>query len=234
MSKTILVIEDEQMTRTNIMNFLESEGFHPVGAENGQVGIQLAQTHLPDLIICDIIMPELDGYDVLTTLQQNAKTASIPFIFLTMTANEAGYRQSLEMGADDYLSKPIKSERLRQAIATQLQKQTNTLLPPVPTPPFPPTQSLSTDTDCQSLLTAKEQLLTHLLHHLSRRLTKSGHTIEQLKSAISDTERQLKLNDLQETFAQLLAVVNEVSILQTRLTPQNTKTLLEKYKFLDD
>lgn len=121
--KKILVIEDERATRINIASFLESEGFKAMTAENGRVGIQMAQEHLPDLIICDILMPELDGYDVLITLQQDAKTASIPFIFLTMAATEAGFRQSLDMGADDYLSKPITSDRLRRAIAVQLQKQ---------------------------------------------------------------------------------------------------------------
>ncbi|MCU0527819.1 MAG: response regulator [Elainella sp. Prado103] len=132
MAKKILVIEDERATRNSIVTFLESEGFQTLIAENGRQGIDLAQRYLPDLIICDILMPELDGYDVLTKLQQEMQTASIPFIFLTVTATEAGLRQSIDMGADDYLSKPVTSERLRQAIALQLAKQEALPGPPLP------------------------------------------------------------------------------------------------------
>jgi two-component system, OmpR family, alkaline phosphatase synthesis response regulator PhoP len=125
-TQTILVIEDERVTRTSLLSFLRDEGFRAIGAENGLVGVQLAHEHLPDLIICDIMMPELDGYDVLTTLQQNSATAKIPFIFLTMSATAEGAQQSLAMGADDYLAKPVSSDQLRRAIAAQLDQQGGT------------------------------------------------------------------------------------------------------------
>ncbi|NJM97053.1 MAG: response regulator [Phormidesmis sp. RL_2_1] len=123
MPETILVIEDERMTRTNLLGFLRSEGYESLGAANGKEGIQLAQRHLPDLIICDILMPELDGYDVLMTLQKNPQTASIPFIFLTVAADEDGFRHGLSLGADDYLSKPVTSKQLGAAITAQLKKK---------------------------------------------------------------------------------------------------------------
>jgi signal transduction histidine kinase len=120
----ILVIEDEALLREEILDLLEIEGFEAVGAEGGQVGVQLAQTQLPDLIICDIMMPELDGYGVLTTLRQNSDTALIPFIFLSAKGTAEDYRQGLRLGADDYLAKPFEQAELLEAIATRLVKQT--------------------------------------------------------------------------------------------------------------
>ena len=123
MKRKILVIEDEKTTLNSIVEFLLSEGFDAIGSENGRKGIELAQKHLPDLIICDILMPELDGYDVLTYLQQDAETAAIPFIFLTATTDSSSFRLGMEMGADDYLRKPVTSAELRAAIASRLRKQ---------------------------------------------------------------------------------------------------------------
>ncbi|MCA1992631.1 MAG: response regulator [Coleofasciculus sp. S288] len=119
----ILVIEDEAQTRNSFLKCLNAEGFKAIGAENGFIGIQRAQEQLSDLVICDIIMPELDGYTVLTTLRQNPVTAIIPFIFLTAKPSKAEFRQAMELGADDYLTKPSTAEELLRAIAAQLEKQ---------------------------------------------------------------------------------------------------------------
>jgi YesN/AraC family two-component response regulator len=121
--KKILVIEDEARTRNLFLNCLKAEGFYTIAAENGFVGIQRAQEQLPDLVICDIAMPELDGYSVLTTLRQNPATAIIPFIFLTGKNTKAELRQGMELGADDYLTKPCTVEELLGAIAARLEKQ---------------------------------------------------------------------------------------------------------------
>ena len=104
--KKILVIEDEARTRNLFVKCLEAEGFYTIGAENGLVGIQQAQEKLPDLVICDIVMPQLDGYGVLTALRQNPVTAIIPFIFLTAKVFQADIRKGMELGADDYITKP--------------------------------------------------------------------------------------------------------------------------------
>ena len=119
----ILVIEDSAQIRDLFIASLETEGFYTISAENGFVGVQRAQEQLPDLVICDIIMPELDGYTVLTTLRQNPVTAIIPFIFLTAKHSLAEFRQAMELGADDYLTKPSTAEQLLGAIAAQLEKQ---------------------------------------------------------------------------------------------------------------
>jgi CheY-like chemotaxis protein len=116
----ILVIEDEEPIREVIVEFLEVEGFETLGAENGTDGIELAQNLQPDLIICDILMVGVDGYAVLAALQQEPKTAAIPFIFLTAKVGEAAMQQGLALGADDYLEKPIRIADLLKAITTQM------------------------------------------------------------------------------------------------------------------
>ncbi|MFN6560897.1 MAG: response regulator [Nostoc sp. ChiSLP01] len=121
--KNILVIEDETQTRNLFVNSLKSRGFSTIGAENGMVGIQRAEEYSPDLVLCDTQMPELDGYGVLNRLRQNPMTAVIPFIFLTVKLTKAELRKGMNLGADDYLTKPCTVEELVGAIAARLEKQ---------------------------------------------------------------------------------------------------------------
>src|SRR4028118_231351 len=97
----ILVIEDEESVRANIVRLLELEDFDALGAANGVIGVQVAKEQVPDLIICDVMMPELDGYGVLNTLRQDDVTATIPFVFLTAKAAKEDLRQGMELGASD-------------------------------------------------------------------------------------------------------------------------------------
>jgi diguanylate cyclase (GGDEF)-like protein len=127
--KTILVIEDEQPIRTNILKLLQFNGFQAVGAENGAVGVQMAIAHTPDLIICDIMMPEMDGYQVLDALHQKMGDRSIPFIFLSAKAERSEIRHGMNLGADDYLTKPFTSTELLEAIAARLDRQATLLQP---------------------------------------------------------------------------------------------------------
>lgn len=122
--KTILVIEDETPTRNLFLNCLKSEGYYTIGAENGIVGIQRAGEYSPDLVLCNTLMPELDGYAVLSILRQNLVTAIIPFIFITAKLTKAELRKGMNLGADDYLTKPCTVEELLGAIAARLEKQT--------------------------------------------------------------------------------------------------------------
>lgn len=122
--KKILVIEDQAPTRTFLLRGLAARGFETLSAENGRIGIQQAREELPDLIICDIIMPELDGYSVLMALRQDPATAIIPFIFVTAKEDRTEFRKGMELGADDYLTKPCTLEELQRAVITQLEKQT--------------------------------------------------------------------------------------------------------------
>ncbi|BAZ29897.1 response regulator receiver, CheY-like protein [Cylindrospermum sp. NIES-4074] len=121
--KKILVIEDDQLIRDNILKLLELENFDVVGVEDGYEGILLAKEQIPDLILCDVMMPNINGYEVLTQLRCNPATETIPFIFITALADKANLRQGMELGADDYLFKPFMSDELLKAITTRLAKQ---------------------------------------------------------------------------------------------------------------
>ncbi|MEG4965886.1 EAL domain-containing response regulator [Microcoleus sp. B6-A1] len=121
--KKILVIEDEQVIRENILKLLKAEGFDVTGAENGSQGLYAAVSNVPDVIICDVMMPELDGYGVLVALRSNPVTATVPFVFLTGKADRSEMRQGMELGADDYLTKPFTKAELVGAISSRLKKQ---------------------------------------------------------------------------------------------------------------
>ncbi|MEM7066089.1 MAG: response regulator [Cyanobacteria bacterium P01_B01_bin.77] len=123
MVKTILVIEDEAQTREIFLRCLKFEKFKGIGAENGSTGVRLATKHQPDLVVCDIMMPDMNGYDVLTSLRENDVTASIPFIFLTAKVTMSDLRQGMTLGADDYLTKPCTVENFLDAIASRLKRQ---------------------------------------------------------------------------------------------------------------
>ncbi|HEY9797206.1 MAG TPA: response regulator [Leptolyngbyaceae cyanobacterium] len=118
----ILVIEDEETVRENILELLDAEGFEALSAENGRIGLDLAQQQLPDLILCDVRMPELDGYGVLTALRSEAETATIPFMFLTAKAAKTDLIYGLELGANAYITKPFTLTELLDAIADQIGK----------------------------------------------------------------------------------------------------------------
>lgn len=121
--KKILLIEDNTDVRENTAEILSLAGYTVTTAPNGKVGVEKAQTENPDLIICDIMMPELDGYGVLHILNKNPETASIPFIFLTAKAEKTDMRKGMTLGADDYLTKPFDDTDLLNAIETRLRKR---------------------------------------------------------------------------------------------------------------
>jgi len=123
MSKKVLIIEDNNDIRENVVEILGLANYEVFEANNGKTGVDLAVKHLPDIILCDIMMPELDGYGVLYLLNKNPETATIPFIFLTAKAERLDLRKGMEMGADDYLTKPFDDMDLLNAIETRLKKK---------------------------------------------------------------------------------------------------------------
>jgi CRP-like cAMP-binding protein len=123
MNKQILIIEDNTDIRENIVEILELADFNVLQANNGKAGLDLANKHKPDIILCDIMMPDLDGYGVLYMLNKNPETATIPFIFLTAKAERIDLRKGMEMGADDYLTKPFDDIELLNAIEIRLKKK---------------------------------------------------------------------------------------------------------------
>jgi DNA-binding NarL/FixJ family response regulator len=120
--KKILVIEDEPEMRRNIATLLRFHEYEPIEAENGRKGVELARREKPDLILCDVMMPELDGYGVIKALQQDAGLALIPFIFLTAKGDKDHLRSGMNLGADDYLTKPVANSDLVQAVEARLRR----------------------------------------------------------------------------------------------------------------
>ena len=124
MKKKILLIEDNPDVRENTAEILGLAGYDVQTAVNGKAGVEMAQKDKPDLIICDIMMPELDGYGVLHILSKNSETAGIPFIFLTAKTEKTDIRKGMNLGADDYLTKPFDDTDLLNAIEARLRKST--------------------------------------------------------------------------------------------------------------
>ena len=120
--KRILIIEDNTDVRENLAEILTLSGYSVETASNGKVGVEMALLNAPDLILCDIMMPELDGYGVLHIVSRNAKTADVPFVFLTAKAEKEDFRRGMSLGADDYITKPFDDTALLQTIEARLQK----------------------------------------------------------------------------------------------------------------
>ncbi|MCM4160849.1 response regulator [Antarcticibacterium flavum] len=120
--KKILIIEDDEILRENTRELLELSNFNVITAINGKIGVQKALDHQPDLILCDILMPVWDGYKVLEILRAREETKLIPFLFLTAKTDMADIRFGMNLGADDYITKPFKENELVQAIQSRLEK----------------------------------------------------------------------------------------------------------------
>jgi two-component system sensor histidine kinase/response regulator len=123
MTKKILIIEDELNVREDIQELLELEGYVVHGAPNGFEGVKIAKIEIPDLVVCDIMMPGMDGFQVLAELQKDKTTALIPFMFLTARATLDDLRHGMDLGADDYLTKPFTLTELLTAVQTRLRKE---------------------------------------------------------------------------------------------------------------
>lgn len=120
--KTILVIEDEAEILDNISDLLEGEGYRVVCATTGREGLEEARRREPDLVVCDVMMPEMDGHDVLQEMRSNPTLATIPFIFLTARTTPQDVRTGMNLGADDYLTKPFRATELLDAVASRLSR----------------------------------------------------------------------------------------------------------------
>lgn len=127
--KTILIIEDEPEMRRNLATILRLENYRPLTAENGRVGVSMALKEIPDLILCDVMMPELDGYGVLRELREKAATKATPFIFLTARGEKPDVRAGMNLGADDYLTKPVPKNDLLAAVSSRLKRAGETVVP---------------------------------------------------------------------------------------------------------
>jgi len=120
--KKILIIEDQKMLRDEVCDWFIFEGFETYSAANGHEGLLQAKLHLPDLILCDIMMPEMDGYAVLSNLRQTPETSPIPFLFMTAMADHQQVVYGMRAGADDYITKPFTRLDLLNAVNARLKR----------------------------------------------------------------------------------------------------------------
>ncbi|MBV6641774.1 MAG: response regulator [Cyclobacteriaceae bacterium] len=120
--KKILIIEDQEDVRENIAELLDLSNYEPITANNGKEGVKKALEVKPNLILCDIMMPEMDGYEVIYLIGKNPEIASIPFIFLTAKSEMSDFRKGMNLGADDYITKPFEEMELLNAIERRLEK----------------------------------------------------------------------------------------------------------------
>jgi two-component system sensor histidine kinase/response regulator len=173
----ILVIEDEAAILNNIVEVLELEGFEVLAAQDGAGGVELALQHTPDLIICDITMPSMDGYEVLVKLRSNPATVTTPFIFLTARADRPFMRHGMELGADDYVTKPFTLSELRAAVDARLDRHKTIV-----------------DASSQDLHQAKRTLIQLVSHELRTPLV----SINAVTDIISRQVTQLSTGQLRE------------------------------------
>ena len=120
--KKILVIEDQPQMRRNLVTVLEMEGYQPIAAEHGRSGLEAARREKPDLVLCDVMMPEMDGHAVLAALRTDPAFVTTPFIFLSAKGDKVDVRSGMNLGADDYLIKPARREELLAAITARLER----------------------------------------------------------------------------------------------------------------
>ncbi|HEY9845970.1 MAG TPA: response regulator [Candidatus Caenarcaniphilales bacterium] len=220
----ILVIEDEEFVRLNLLELLEAEDFDVVGAPNGLIGALWALEHLPDLIICDVMMPELDGYSVLVSLREDPLTAAIPFIFLTAMADKADLRQGMQLGADDYLTKPFSREELLGTIATRLGKQT--VVMQQYTAEHQRAEALQQEVQAlQKSSETKDELLNKFQQELRTAVPKLNIAIRILKNLQPGAQRDRAIATLQEACTHEIALLNQIPQLQDFLTPEDSQLL---------
>lgn len=231
--KRILVIEDEPPVRANILELLEAENFDAVSAENGFIGVLWALENAPDLIICDVMMPEFNGYDVLKALRGDPASAAIPFIFLTAKADKADIRYGMELGADDYLTKPFTRAELLGAIATRFAK--HQVVMEQYTSEHQRAEALQQKLqELQQSADTKNDFLNQFHQELRLALPKLFLAIQMLKNLQSEAQQETEeasrlrhrcLEILQEACAREITLLNQMPTLQGLLTPENVKLL---------
>ncbi len=235
--KKILIIEDDPLIRENIQQILELSEFETFVAPDGQVGLDMAKRFLPDLVLCDMMMPELNGCEVLSALRQNPSTAMTPFIFLTAKADRMDVRQGMDLGADDYLAKPFDSEELLRAITTRLER--HDLFMQQYNQEYQQTRRLRQEVaeekrksqESQQLAAMKTDLLDKISQDLRNPLSNINMAVHMLRQAKTDLDRDRYLDILQTECAREIQLLNEIDELQQLLSPENTK-LLQRFKLL--
>lgn len=226
----ILVIEDELTVREIICEILIAEKFDVFSAEDGYSGVQLAQEKSPDLILCDIMMPVLNGYEVLSELRKQQITAVTPFIFITAKASNLDLRQGMALGADDYITKPFTKDDLLGAVLARLDRQVGMMKN------YTIDQNKCKELEkkvhnLQQFSENREEIFQNFSENLRNSVAKINMAIHMMRNAPAGVQRDRYLEILQAECDSEINLLNEVTELRNFLTPENF-SLLKQYKLL--
>jgi two-component system alkaline phosphatase synthesis response regulator PhoP len=223
----ILVIEDDTAIQENLIDILDAEGSRVISADNGLVGVLMAKAEISDLIICDVMMPELDGHGVLQQLRNNSATATIPFIFLTAKADMGDLCQGMELGADDYLTKPFTTVELLNAVNTHLEKRA-AFVEQYQQEHGRAKYYQQKAQESENLLDIQEDFLKKLTMELRNPLSNINVAIKMLEKSQSKEEQERYLNILREECYREMLLLTQMTQLQELISPSNLK-LLNKF-----
>jgi two-component system, OmpR family, alkaline phosphatase synthesis response regulator PhoP len=220
----ILIIEDTTDVRCNIQEILELENFQTIVADNGEIGVKLAIKECPDLIVSDIMMPAMDGYQVLAALRNHPETAITPFIFLTAQSIHTDRRQGMELGANDYLTKPFTCDELLNAVRTQLERGEIMMKHY-----FNRYQEYHAfNKKIQNLQTfnqTKDRIFGNFITELRQTVTKISLALTTVQSLPDGATRDRHLEILRSECQKEIKLLNEVEGLHKFLTPDNVSFL---------
>ena len=226
----ILVIEDDASVLDNLEDILTLENFQVFTARNGREGVDVALRQLPDLIVCDVMMPEMDGYAVVKCLREEPATKTIPFIFLTAKAERLDYREGMESGADDYVTKPFRPQELINAIEVRLARHAS-LMQPYHDEAQRSTNLSKQLKDSTELANIKENLLDQLSQDLREPLSNVNLALHMLGKAQTDAERERYLSILRQEYAREMRLLKDVANLREMVTAENLQ-VLQKFNLL--
>ncbi|MEL6399858.1 MAG: response regulator [Cyanobacteria bacterium J06626_4] len=226
----ILVIEDDASVLDNLEDILTLENFQVLTAKNGREGVDVALSQLPDLIVCDVMMPEMDGYGVVKCLREEPATKTIPFIFLTAKAERLDYREGMESGADDYVTKPFRPQELINAIEVRLARHAS-LMQPYHDETQRSTNLSKQLKDSTELANIKENLLDQLSQDLREPLSNVNLALHMLGKAQTDVERERYLSILRQEYAREMRLLKDVANLREMVTAENLQ-VLQKFNLL--
>jgi DNA-binding response OmpR family regulator len=228
---SILVIEDDAETLENIEEVLELQNFRTLATNNSLTGLELAKAEAPDLVICDVGMPRLDGFEVLTELRQHIGTATIPFIFLTGMSDRNSLKRGMELGADDYLTKPFTNDELVSAVNRCLEKHTR-LVEQYEAKVREVEQLKKQLQISQEMAELNSILLQKLSQGLRHPVSNVSIATFMLKQNLSEADFVRYVAILEEECARSTSLLNEVSGLQEYLNPSKLNLLRSKLKSL--
>lgn len=233
----ILVIEDEEDIRENLAEILDISNYKTLTAPNGETGLKTAKSEQPDLILCDIMMPGLNGYEVVKVLREYPETTHIPVIFLTAKVERSDQRLGMELGADDYLTKPFMPQELLNAIEVRLKRQAT--YQSEAKQERQKTQDLKKEATVmqrdldkrQEMIEVKDELLNRLIQELTSPVSSINLALRMLKNAQTEEQHTHYLKILEEECQREIQLLNEISKLQQFLHPENI-AILQRFDLL--